>query len=43
MGYRDRVYPSVMTGTLAAAHHTPWLDELDDSLERYLEADALLV
>ncbi|MEV8172253.1 NAD(P)/FAD-dependent oxidoreductase [Microbacterium sp. NPDC077486] len=43
MGYRDRVYPSVMTGTLAAAHHTPWLHELDDSLERYLEADALLV
>ena len=36
LGYRDEVYPSVMTGTMAAAHHTPWLDELDDSLERYL-------
>lgn len=36
MGYRDRVYRSVMTGTLAAEHHTPWIDELDDSLERYL-------
>ena len=36
MGYRDRVYRSVMTGTLAAEHHTSWLDELDDSLERYL-------
>ena len=34
--YRDQVYPSVMTGTMAAVHHTPWLTELDDSLERYL-------
>lgn len=39
MGYRDRVYRSVVTGTLATTHHTPWLEELDDSLERYL-ADA---
>ncbi|MEU2947068.1 NAD(P)/FAD-dependent oxidoreductase [Nocardiopsis alba] len=36
MGYRDRVYRSVMTGTLSAEHHTPWIQELDDSLERYL-------
>jgi len=36
LGYRDEVYPSVMTGTMAVAHHTPWLAELDDSLERYL-------
>lgn len=36
MGYRDRVYRSVMTGTMSTVHHTPWLDELDDSLERYL-------
>lgn len=35
-GYRDVPYRSVMTGTMAAVHHTPWLDELDDSLERYL-------
>ncbi len=34
--YRDKVYPSVLTGTMAAEHHTPWLQELDDSLERYL-------
>lgn len=34
--YRDKVYPSVLTGTMAATHHTPWLQELDDSLERYL-------
>ncbi len=37
MGYRDHVYPSVMTGTMAEPHHTPWIDELDDSLERYLD------
>ena len=36
MGYRDRVYRSVMTGTLSAEHNTPWIQELDDSLERYL-------
>ncbi|MDI2098876.1 NAD(P)-binding domain-containing protein [Ruicaihuangia caeni] len=36
MGYRDRCYRSVMTGTLAVQHHTPWVEELDDSLERYL-------
>lgn len=34
--YRDAVYPSVMTGTMSAVHHTPWLQELDDSLDRYL-------
>ena len=34
--YRDKVYRSVMTGTMAQVHHTPWLRELDDSLERYL-------
>src|SRR5699024_10310347 len=36
MHYRDRVYRAVMTGTMAAKHHTPWIRELDDSLERYL-------
>ena len=34
--YRDKPHRSVMTGTMAAEHHTPWLNELDDSLERYL-------
>lgn len=36
MGYRNAVYHSVMTGTLAATHHTEWINELDDSMERYL-------
>lgn len=34
--YRDKQYRSVMTGTMAAQHHTPWMRELDDSLQRYL-------
>lgn len=34
--YRDKQYRSVMTGTMSARHHTPWMRELDDSLQRYL-------
>ena len=34
--YRDKAHRSVMTGTMAVEHHTRWLDELDDSRERYL-------
>jgi len=34
--YRDKTFRSVVTGTMAAEHHTEWMDELDDSLERYL-------
>ena len=36
MGYRNKCYPSLMTGTMATPHHTPWQDALDDSLESYL-------
>ena len=36
LNYRDVTYTSVMTGTEAAQHHTPWMLEIDDSLERYL-------
>ncbi len=36
LNYRDITYTSVMTGTKAAQHHTPWMLEIDDSLERYL-------
>ncbi|WHT37873.1 hypothetical protein QNH98_12075 [Myroides sp. mNGS23_01] len=35
--YRDQVYTSVMTGVTAEEHHTIWMKELDDSLERYLD------
>ena len=34
--YRDKTYQSVVTGTMAAEHHTEWMDEMDDSKERYL-------
>jgi len=36
MGFRDNSYKSVITGSMAPAHHTLWKDELDDSLESYL-------
>ncbi|MEO7317284.1 MAG: NAD(P)/FAD-dependent oxidoreductase [Ginsengibacter sp.] len=34
--YRDKTFPSVITGSLATEHHTEWMDEMDDSKERYL-------
>jgi len=36
LGYRDAQHRSVVTGTLAARHHTRWINAMDDSLERYL-------
>ena len=37
MTFRDNGYNSVITGTMAPNHHTPWKDALDDSLEVYLQ------
>jgi trimethylamine monooxygenase len=34
--YRDRAYPSVITGTMSPAHHTKWIEALDDSLVTFL-------
>lgn len=34
--YRNRSYPSTLTGTVAPVHHTPWMEALDDSLETFL-------
>lgn len=34
--FRDHTYRSLITGTMAVPHHTPWLDALDDSLDAYL-------
>lgn len=39
MTFRDHGYQSALTGTMAPAHHTPWKDALDDSLETYLQTD----
>ncbi len=38
MTFRDNGYKSALTGTQAPAHHTPWKDALDDSMESYLES-----
>lgn len=37
MSFRDNCHKSVMTGSMAPIHHTPWKDELDDSMECYLK------
>ncbi len=37
MTFRNNSYKSVITGTMAPVHHTPWKDALDDSLEVYLQ------
>lgn len=34
--YRDRSYPSTLTGTVAPQHHTTWMKAMDDSLEAFL-------
>merc|ERR1712151_349089 len=36
MTFRDKTHQSVMTGTMAPAHHTPWLKSFDDSIECYV-------
>lgn len=36
MGFRNHAYKSVITGTMAPVHHTPWKDALEDSMESYL-------
>lgn len=37
MTFRDNAYKSVITGTMAPEHHTPWKDALDDSMGVYLQ------
>ncbi|TNE66768.1 MAG: NAD(P)/FAD-dependent oxidoreductase [Rhodobacteraceae bacterium] len=37
MDFRNNSYESVITGTMAPVHHTPWKDALDDSMEAYLQ------
>lgn len=40
LGYRNRSYRSTLTGTLAPAHHTPWMQAMDDSMESFLSENA---
>jgi trimethylamine monooxygenase len=36
MGFRNNSYRSLMTGNMSPKHHTPWAEEMDDSMEAYL-------
>merc|ERR1711974_317668 len=42
MGYRNKAYRSVITGTMSPVHHTSWKHELDDSMETYLRVKSSL-
>lgn len=39
LGYRNKSYRSTLTGTLAPAHHTAWMEAMDDSLETFLSEE----
>ncbi len=41
MTFRNVSYRSVITGDISPPHHTPWLEEMDDSLESYLRSDVV--
>ena len=34
--WRDKTYRSVLTNTMAKQHHTPWLNEMDDTIENFI-------
>ena len=34
--YREKTYRSTLTNTMATQHHTPWLNEMDDTLENFI-------
>lgn len=38
IGYRDHAFQSAVTGTMAEVHHTPWWQELDDSMGTFLNS-----
>jgi trimethylamine monooxygenase len=37
MGYRNKGYHSLMTGTMSPKHHTKWVEAMDDSMEAYMK------
>ncbi len=39
MGFRNRTFTSLMTGNPQPAHHTPWVEALDDSMKSYLRTE----
>ena len=36
MTFRDKTHTSLMTGSKAPPHHTPWLTAFDDTAESYV-------
>ena len=36
MNFRNNSYKSLMTGKMSPQHHTPWMEEMEDSMEAYL-------
>jgi trimethylamine monooxygenase len=36
LNYRDKSFPSAVTGTIASLHHTSWLNALDDTMETFM-------
>lgn len=36
MTFRDKAHKSVMMGSTAPVHHTPWLTEFNDTIENYV-------
>ncbi len=40
IGYRDHGHTSPVTGTVAPAHHTPWAQAMDDSLQSFMAESA---
>ena len=36
MSFRDHAHKSLIAGTMAPVHHTPWLKEMDDSIDNYV-------
>ncbi|MGH6736199.1 MAG: flavin-containing monooxygenase [Methyloceanibacter sp.] len=36
IGYRNKPFKSPCTGTMAPAHHTTWIEAMDDSMRAYL-------
>ena len=40
LGYRNKAFPSPVTGTVAPLHPASWWEEMDDSMEHFLQARA---
>ena len=39
MTFRDKPHTSLMTGTKAPVHHTPWLTAFDDTIKSYVHGN----